>query len=232
MFTSKRLLLIFFISFLLRTRSSKINREKEEFDIIEKKAKQFYLSFRAQHASTMSKYFLKVSQKLTPLRVACSGGKYPLEDEDKINDHDTDMEDNDSDDEDQKKKKKKPAVKIYSEFAFKSKFRFLLQELESIRDNDVSSKSLVFSQFNSTLEYLQIELPKHGFQFRTLSGSMSMKQRAKALRDFQNDPPTTVFLLSMRAGAVGINLTQANRVFLMEPSFNPALEAQAIGRVQ
>ena len=57
---------------------------------------------------------------------------------------------------------------------------------------------------------------------------MSMKQRAKALNDFQNDPPTTVFLLSMRAGAVGINLTQANRVFLMEPSFNPALEAQAI----
>ena len=105
-----------------------------------------------------------------------------------------------------------------------------------------------------------------------------MNQRAKALRDFQNDPPTTIFLLSMRyvrtftffflvflslcfiktistldlilhaftsyptnasivpschcyrAGAVGINLTQANRIFLMEPSFNPALEAQAIGR--
>ena len=60
---------------------------------------------------------------------------------------------------------------------------------------------------------------------------MSMSKRAKALRDFQNDPPTTIFLLSMRAGAVGINLTQANRVFLMEPALNPALEAQAIGRV-
>ena len=58
-----------------------------------------------------------------------------------------------------------------------------------------------------------------------------MSKRAKALRDFQNDPPTTVFLLSMRAGAVGINLTQANRVFIMEPCFSPALEAQAIGRV-
>jgi superfamily II DNA or RNA helicase len=60
---------------------------------------------------------------------------------------------------------------------------------------------------------------------------MTMKKRAKALHDFQHDPPTTIFLLSMRAGAVGINLTQANRVFLMEPHFNPALEAQAIGRV-
>lgn len=58
-----------------------------------------------------------------------------------------------------------------------------------------------------------------------------MAARSKALRDFQNDPPTTIFLLSMRAGAVGINLTQANRVFIMEPCFNPAVEAQAIGRV-
>ncbi len=60
---------------------------------------------------------------------------------------------------------------------------------------------------------------------------MSMAKRTKALSDFQKDPPTTIFLLSMRAGAVGINLTQANRIFLMEPCFNPALEAQAIGRV-
>ena len=58
-----------------------------------------------------------------------------------------------------------------------------------------------------------------------------MKKRAKALHDFQSDPPTTIFLLSMRAGNCGINLTQANRVFLMEPGFNPALEQQAIGRV-
>ena len=60
---------------------------------------------------------------------------------------------------------------------------------------------------------------------------MTQPQRAKALRDFQNDPPTTVFLLSVRAGACGINLTQANHVFLMEPLLNDALELQAVGRV-
>lgn len=189
--------------------------EIKEYGVIEKKAQSFYLDFRASNSSTMSSHFLKVSQKLTPLRVACSGGKYPLENETQpIN----------SDEE------KKPSPKMYSDFAFTSKFRVLLKELESIRDTDASSKSLVFSQFNSTLAYLQDELPKHGFQFRTLQGSMTMKQRSKALCDFQNDPPTTVFLLSMRSGAVGINLTQANRIFLMEPSFNPALEAQAIVR--
>lgn len=61
-----------------------------------------------------------------------------------------------------------------------------------------SGKSLVFSQFASTLDWLKEELPKHGFQFRTLTGDMSMRQRAKALHDFQSDPPTTIFLLSMR----------------------------------
>jgi SNF2 family DNA or RNA helicase len=60
---------------------------------------------------------------------------------------------------------------------------------------------------------------------------MTLNARAKALHDFQNDPPTTLFLLSLGAGAVGINLTAANRIFLLEPSFNPAVEAQAIGRV-
>lgn len=84
---------------------------------------------------------------------------------------------------------------------------------------------------------------------------MPLKARAKAIDQFQKDPPTTVFLLSMRSGAVGsaseweepsphaawpplcltpslpaVNLTAATHVFLMEPVFNPALEAQAIGR--
>lgn len=52
----------------------------------------------------------------------------------------------------------------------------------------------------------------------------------QAIEAFQNDPPTTVFLLSMRSGSVGINLTSANYIFVLEPALNPALEEQAIGR--
>lgn len=51
------------------------------------------------------------------------------------------------------------------------------------------------------------------------------------LKDFKEDPTMTVFLLSQRTGSVGINLTVANHVFLMEPAMNPAVEVQAIGRV-
>jgi len=119
----------------------------------------------------------------------------------------------------------------YSNLVFTSKVNKLVALLKHVRDSDPSAKSLVFSQFIFTLQWLQGELPKHGFQYRTLTGDMTMSQRAKALRDFQNDPPTTLFLLSMRAGSVGINLTEANCVFIMEPFLNPALEAQAIGRV-
>ena len=65
--------------------------------------------------------------------------------------------------------------------------------------------------------------PKFGRQYHHISF-------LQAIEAFQKDPPTTVFILSMRSGAVGINLMAANHVFLMEPAFNPALEDQAVGR--
>jgi len=111
-----------------------------------------------------------------------------------------------------------------------SKLRALLKELTKMRAADESHKALVFSQFIGTLEWLKTRLPEEGFSYRTISGSMPLPQRAKAIQAFQADPPTTVFLLSVRSGAVGINLTSASHVFVLEPLLNPALEAQAIGR--
>ena len=111
-----------------------------------------------------------------------------------------------------------------------SKLQALLKELTKMRAEDESHKALVFSQFIGTLEWLKSRLPDEGFGYRTISGSMPLNQRAKAIAAFQEDPPTTVFLLSVRSGAVGINLTSASHVFVMEPLLNPALEAQAIGR--
>ena len=190
--------------------------ERVEFQKLEKEAQDFYLEFRRRHAKDMSKHFLKVSSKLIKLRIACSGGKYPLDDASHVTD-DLD-EDGEDDNEEAAAEKPKPVKKVtkYSDFCFQSKFNELLKQLKKIRDEEPDAKSLVFSQFASSLEFLQQELPKHGFSFRTLKGSMSKNARAKALHDFQNDPPTTIFLLSTRSAACGINLTQANRVFLLE----------------
>ena len=82
----------------------------------------------------------------------------------------------------------------------KTKFTALIAELRRVRDEDKTSKCLVFSQFKSTLTWLETQLPLHGFGFRTLQGDMTMTQRAKALRDFQNDPPTTVPAASLPSG--------------------------------
>ena len=64
------------------------------------------------------------------------------------------------------------------------------------------------------------------------TGTMSRAKRTKALAEFEKDDSVSVFLISIRAGAVGINLTVANYVFIMDPSLNPALEEQAVGRVR
>lgn len=112
-----------------------------------------------------------------------------------------------------------------------SKLESLVRMLRSIIHKDSQAKILVFSQFSQTLVWLQEMLPQKGFQFRTLSGSMTIQQRKKSVEDFHKDPSTTIFLLSMRSGAVGVNLTQANHIFVMEPCLNRALEDQAIGRV-
>jgi len=112
-----------------------------------------------------------------------------------------------------------------------SKLQALVQDLKRVREDDPNAKCLVFSQFTQSIDWLKIELAKQGFGYRTITGSMPMKQRARAIEAFQSDPPTTIFLLSVRSGAVGITLTAANIVYMMEPCLNPALEEQAVGRV-
>jgi SWI/SNF-related matrix-associated actin-dependent regulator of chromatin subfamily A3 len=69
-----------------------------------------------------------------------------------------------------------------------------------------------------------------GLSFRTIKGGHGTKKRSEAITAFQNDPPTRVFLLTAKSGAVGITLTAASHVYIMEPLHKPALELQAIGR--
>ena len=107
--------------------------------------------------------------------------------------------------ESQRKKPGNAGLKAFAAFA---KTKALLEELRALRRRDSTAKTLIFSQFKATLEGLKQVLTQNGFQFRTLTGDMSLKKRQQALSQFQMDPPTTVFLLSIRAGAVGINLTQ------------------------
>lgn len=162
--------------------------DRTEYDTLEANALAFYTSFKAKNPGKVGRAFLKLSAKLKPLRIACSGGRIPLDDP-------NDKGDGDSDDEGEEGEGKKKAKAItYSKYIFRSKMKKLIALLKDVGE-DPTAKSLVFSQFPSSVQYLQKELPRHGFQFRTLRGDMSMRARAQALHDFQHDPPTTVFLL-------------------------------------
>jgi SNF2 family DNA or RNA helicase len=89
----------------------------------------------------------------------------------------------------------------------------------------------VFSTWTSHLDLIQIALTANKISYTRLDGSMSRRNRAAAIDDFTNNPSTTVILVTIGAGGLGLNLTVANKVFVMEPQFNPAAEQQAIDRV-
>ena len=114
-----------------------------------------------------------------------------------------------------------------------AKIAALLSHLSALpRD----TKSVVFSQFTSFLDLIAPQLTKHGFAHLRFDGTMSQKVRAQVIRAFSaenaSDPKAPrILLLSLRAGGVGLNLTAANRCFMMDPWWSFAVEAQAIDRV-
>ena len=90
---------------------------------------------------------------------------------------------------------------------------------------------MVFSQFTSFLDLIEPALTRDHIPFLRFDGSISQKQRAIILTEFTTSPRPYVLLLSLRAGGVGLNLTCANKVFMMDPWWSFAVEAQAIDRV-
>lgn len=89
-------------------------------------------------------------------------------------------------------------------------------------------KILVFSQFVGMLQLVKERLEKEGILFEYLDGQT--KNREERVNNFQNNPAIRVFLISLKAGGTGLNLTEADYVYLIDPWWNPAVESQAIDR--
>ena len=102
----------------------------------------------------------------------------------------------------------------------------LLAQLDEVMDGD--HKALVFSQFTSLLAIVRRKLDANGVKYEYLDGRT--RDRQAAVDRFQTDPTCKLFLVSLKAGGVGLNLTAAEYVFLLDPWWNPAVEAQAIDR--
>lgn len=107
-----------------------------------------------------------------------------------------------------------------------AKFETILEQIEQL--NEEGHKALVFSQFTSLLAILRQHLDRGSIQYAYLDGRT--RNRAEVVERFQSEPDLKLFLISLKAGALGLNLTAAEYVFLLDPWWNPAVEAQAIDR--
>ncbi|NXW28009.1 HLTF factor, partial [Phaetusa simplex] len=118
------------------------------------------------------------------------------------------------------------------EWISSSKINALMHALIELRRHNPTAKCLVVSQFTTFLSLIENPLKESGFAFTRLDGSMAQKKRAEAIQCFQSSQAgsPTVMLLSLKAGGVGLNLTAASRVFLMDPAWNPAAEDQCFDR--
>jgi superfamily II DNA or RNA helicase len=106
------------------------------------------------------------------------------------------------------------------------KFENVVHTLASVLDG--GHKVLVFSQFVKQLTIYRNHFDKEGIPYVYLDGST--QNRGDVVRQFQEDKKTRVFLISIKAGGVGLNLTEADYVFILDPWWNPAVEQQAIDR--
>ena len=106
-----------------------------------------------------------------------------------------------------------------------------LDELaREIEENIGDHKALIFSQFLGMLALIKKKLIEDNIQFEYFDGSTSAPDREKAIQNFQNNDECRVFLISLKAGGVGLNLTAADYVYIVDPWWNPAVEQQAIDR--
>ncbi len=105
-----------------------------------------------------------------------------------------------------------------------------LEDITYMIDNALGNKHniLIFSQFVKHLKIVSDVLKNKGIEFAYLDGSV--KDRQKQVEKFQETDNIQIFLISLKAGGLGLNLTKADFVFLLDPWWNPAIEAQAIDR--
>ncbi|KAI0652443.1 SNF2 family N-terminal domain-containing protein [Trametes meyenii] len=119
-----------------------------------------------------------------------------------------------------------------NDFRSSTKLEALVQDLRRLRDQDPCFRAVVFSQFTSFLDLIQVVLEREDLAWFRFDGSMDIKKRNEAVSAFKAPSrEAKVLIVSLKAGGVGLNLTNANHVYMMDCWWNAATENQAIDRV-
>ncbi|MDB9786869.1 DEAD/DEAH box helicase [Bacteriovoracaceae bacterium] len=108
-----------------------------------------------------------------------------------------------------------------------TKIVFLIENLKQIVAE--GHQCIIFSQFTSYLDIIQKEIEANSWEYCRIDGQQLLNKRQNQVDKFQNNG-VPIFLISLKAGGFGLNLTAASYIFLMDPWWNPAVESQAIDR--
>ncbi|CAG8954451.1 hypothetical protein HYFRA_00006079 [Hymenoscyphus fraxineus] len=111
-----------------------------------------------------------------------------------------------------------------------SKIETLVHDLWKLRKPNRTTKSIIFSQFTTMLQLVEWRLRRAGITTVMLDGSMTPAQRQASINHFMTDVNVECFLVSLKAGGVALNLTEASHVFIVDPWWNPAAEWQSADR--
>jgi SNF2 family DNA or RNA helicase len=129
-----------------------------------------------------------------------------------------------------KKAKKKYLDRLEHDYKDSAKIIRTMEMLEEIYSESSTEKVLIFSQFTTLLDILEIPLRRAHLPFLRYDGSMNARNRAAAVQLFRRDPNLRLMLVSLKAGNAGLNLNCASRVIILDPFWNPYIEDQAIDR--
>eukprot|EP01091_Cochliopodium_minus_P012520 TRINITY_DN3809_c0_g1_i2.p1 TRINITY_DN3809_c0_g1~~TRINITY_DN3809_c0_g1_i2.p1 ORF type:complete len:672 (+),score=231.22 TRINITY_DN3809_c0_g1_i2:113-2128(+) len=153
-----------------------------------------------------------------------------LEEDDKETEEEDDYKEDDEEKEDEEQDYFKGTKKFINlgEMKYSAKMNTLVEQLKQMKEGD---KAVIYSQFTSFLTLLGFALIREKLEYERLDGTMTQIKRAAAIENFKKNLKVNIFLISLKAGGVGLNLTEANKLWLIDPWWNPAIDRQAIERV-
>ena len=128
------------------------------------------------------------------------------------------------------KARKRYINRLRKEYIPSAKIDKAIEILRATQESKEGEKTIVFSQFTSLLDLLEVPIDAEGWKYKRYDGSMSAKARDLAVTEFTDKPDCKVMLVSLKAGNAGLNLVAASNVIIFDPFWNPYIEEQAIDR--
>lgn len=126
--------------------------------------------------------------------------------------------------------KRKYLRRLQKNWVSSAKVDKTMELLQKIQDAGEGEKTIIFSQFTSLLDLLEVPIMRKGWGYRRYDGSMKPADRNNAVAEFTDNPDCKIMLVSLKAGNSGLNLVAASQVIIFDPFWNPYIEDQAVDR--